>query len=147
MLYNFDTDNVNHARAAVLIYAMYRSRGTNSPMNGLETWDRVESACVGACKKSRTTSEFVTKFKEIAKVGAIKPRYLSCGSRNGMQRMPDGSVIESPNIKEFHAEILEDDTVRRTIEKDYPLITLLVRERIQREKYIMEEEENEEYCD
>ena len=143
MYYNFNTESVDRARAALLLYALYKSRDSNSPLNGLETWNRAESACVGACKKSTTTPEFVTKFKELAKVGSIKPRYLSSGE-TGLQMMPDGTVIESGAVKEYHTDIMEDDQVRSTIEKEYPIIVLLVRERIQREKDMMEESENEE---
>lgn len=143
MLFNFSTDNMRFARAALVLYVLYKSRDVNSPMNGLETWNRVEAYCVGACKKSRTTSEFVTKFKELGKVGAVKPRYLSEQGPE-LAVMPDGSVVESTNIRNYHTELFEDDEVRKTIENDYPLITMLVRERIQREKYMIEEDENEE---
>lgn len=143
MLFNFNTDEMRFARAALVLYALYKSRDTNSPMNGMETWNRVESYCVGACKKSRTTSEFVTKFKELGRVGAIKPRYLS-EQGVGMTILPDGSVVESANIRNYHTELFEDSEIRKTIENDYPLITMLVRERIQREKYMLEEEEENE---
>lgn len=151
MLFNFNTDNVKLARAALILYAMYKSRDTNSPMNGVDTWNRVESYCVGACKKSRTTSEFVTKFKELGKVGAIKPRYLGEHS-SGSYSISAESVAEFPDAVDchidlavdYHIDLFEDNDVRKTIENDYPLVVLLVRERIQREKYAIEENENEE---
>ena len=143
MLYNFNTENLNHAKAALVLYALFKSRNENSPMNGLKAWNRVESYCVGACKKSRTTSEFVTKFKELGNVGAIKPRYLS-DSGACMTILPNGSVVESENVKNYRTELFEDNEIRKTIERDYPLITILVRERIHREKYIFEEEEDNE---
>lgn len=52
MLYKFNTDSVKHASAALLLYAMYRSRNKNSPLNGLETWDRFNSYIRGACLKA-----------------------------------------------------------------------------------------------
>ena len=143
MLFNFNTDEMRFARAALVLYALYKSRNTNSPMNGMETWNRVESYCVGACKKSRTTSEFVTKFKELGRVGAIKPRYLS-EQGVGMTILPGGSVVESANILNYHTALIEDNEIRKPLENDYPLITMLVRERIQREKYMLEEEEENE---
>lgn len=144
MLYNFDTGNLDHARAALLVYAMYKSRDVNSPLNGLETWNRVESFCKGACRKSTTTAEFITKFKESAKIGAIKPRYLTPPSDDNFIVMDDGSLIATKDVRQYQIDILEDNKVRETIEREYPLITMLVRERIQREKYEQEEEtENE----
>lgn len=35
MLYQFDTDSLSHAKAALLLYGMYRSRNKNGPLNGL----------------------------------------------------------------------------------------------------------------
>ena len=61
-----------------------------------------------------------------------------------MTILPNGSVVESENVKNYRTELFEDNEIRKTIERDYPLITILVRERIQREKYIFEEEEDNE---
>lgn len=135
MYYNFNTKSLSKAKAALLLYAMYKSRDMNSPLNGLETWTRAESFCKGACLKSSTTSEFVTKFKEMAKVGAIKPYYLA-DDRDGenIVSLPDGSVVSGENFKNFQISIIEDNEIRKVIEKEYPLIVMLVRERIQREK-------------
>ena len=144
MYYKFNTDDRDRARAALLIYALYKSRDESSPMTGVDTWSRVESACIGACKKSSTTSEFVTQFKKIAKVGSIKPRYLATRDK-GFAEMEDGSLIQMSGVKEYRTDIIEDDEVRRTIEKDYPLLVLLVRDRIQREKLEYTEETDEDF--
>lgn len=135
MYYNFNTDDLSKAKAALLIYAMYKSRDKNSPLNGLETWTRAESFCKGACLKSSTTAEFVTKFKEMAKVGAIKPYYLAdVHDGENLVVMSDGSVVSGDGFKNYQISILEDNEIRKIIEKEYPLIIMLVRERIQREK-------------
>lgn len=143
MLYNFDTTEMSRAKAALLLYALFRSRDVNSPLNGLETWSRAESFCKAACLKSSTTGEFVTRFKELAKIPSIKPYYLT--DANKMVEMPDGSIIQSDGVRDYRLDIFEDDGVRTTIEKEYPIIVMLVRERIQREKLMhTEEEENDE---
>ena len=135
MYYNFNTDDLSKAKAALLIYAMYKSRDKNSPLNGLETWTRAESFCKGACLKSSTTAEFVTKFKEMAKVGAIKPYCLAdIHDGESLVVMLDGSVVSGDGFKNYQISILEDNEIRKIIEKEYPLIIMLVRERIQREK-------------
>lgn len=132
MLYNFDTSEKKRARAALLIYALYKSRDLSSPLNGLETWSRAESFCKAACLKSSTTAEFVTKFKEMSKIPSIKPFYLT--DPDGFVQMPDGSVVQSDAVRDYKLDIFEDDDVRSTIETEYPIIVMLVRERIQREK-------------
>lgn len=141
MLYNFDTSDAGRARAALLIYALFKSRDAGSPLNGLETWTRAESFCKAGCLKSSNTAEFVTRFKEMAKIPSIKPYYLT-GS-DGLVQMPDGSVIQSDKIRDYKMDIFEDDSIRETIEREYPIIVMLVRERIQREKMNGEVNDNE----
>lgn len=143
MLFNFDTMEMSRAKSALLLYALFKSRDAASPLNGLETWSRAESFCKAACLKSSSTAEFVTRFKEMAKIPSIKPYYLTDASK--MVEMPDGSFIQSDNVRDYKLDIFEDDEIRRVIEKEYPIIVMLVRERIQREKLTWEltEEENE----
>ena len=83
MLYQFDTDSLAHAKAALLLYGMYRSRKKESPLNGLETWDRFQTFVRGACLKASTTAEFVQAFCKKAKIDSVKPRYLSTGEPVG----------------------------------------------------------------
>lgn len=67
MLYQFDTESLKHAKAALLLYALYRSRDEKSSLNGLETWDRFGAYIKGACLKSVSTAEFVQNFCAKAK--------------------------------------------------------------------------------
>ena len=141
MLYNFDTSRDDRARAALLIYALFKSRDAASPLNGLETWSRAESYCKAACLKSSTTAEFTTRFKELAKIPSIKPYYLT--DSEGLVQMPDGTIIQADGVRDYKLDLFEDDTIRATIEREYPIIVMLVRERIQREKLTGEVNENE----
>lgn len=77
----------------------------------------------------------------MAKIPSIKPYYLTDASK--MVEMPDGSIIQSDNVRDYKLDIFEDDDIRRTIEKEYPIIVMLVRERIQREKLTHTEEEED----
>jgi hypothetical protein len=142
MYYNFDTDSVEHAKAALLLYAMYRSRNKNSSLNGLETWDRFNSYVRGASLKSKTTAEFVQNFCRLAKVDSVKPKYLA--SVDGLTLLPTGEVIESSQYKDFKLKIMEDNSLLRLFETEGLYLIMLVRERIQREKATeIEEDENE----
>ena len=141
MLYNFNTESLDRARAALILYAVYRSRDANSPINGLETWDRFVSSIKGACLKSTNTAEFLSHFTKLCGVKSVKPRYLKT---DGVVAMSDGSYIQSDGIKDYKTEILEDDTLLPLFEREGMLLTMLVRERIQREKIEgIEEADNE----
>lgn len=136
MLYQFDTDSLSHAKAALLLYGMYRSRKKDSPLNGLETWDRFQTFVRAACLKSSTTAEFVQAFCKKAKIDSVKPRYLSTGEP---VVMPDtGELIMSAEIADYRLKIIADDSLLSLYNTESLYLIMLVRERIQREKFIPE---------
>lgn len=142
MFYDFETDNPKRAKAALILYAIYRSRGKNSSLNGVDTWNRFTSYIRGACLKSTNTAEFASHFAKMAGTDSIKPCYLK-GS-DGLVLQPDGSLIVSENVKDYKIGVFEDDDLLPILERESVLLTMLVRERIQREKNINSEENEDE---
>lgn len=141
MLYQFDTESSSHAKAALLLYGMYRSRKKDSPLNGLETWDRFQTFIRAACLKSSTTAEFVQAFCKKAKIDSVKPRYLSTGDP---VVMPDtGELIMSSNVADYRLDILADNALLKLYNTESLYLIMLVRERIQREKLTMPEVEDD----
>ncbi len=132
MYLGFDTENLERAKASLLLYAMYRSRDDSSALNGLETWNRFANFVKGAALKSSTTAEFCDNFCRMAKISSIKPRYLK--TDDGLVKLPDGSFVQSEDIKDYKIEIVEDDGILPLYSKESQLLVMLVRERIQREK-------------
>ena len=143
MRFNFATENDLRAKAALLLYAAYRSRQKSSSLNGLETWTRFAAYIRGACLKSEPTAEFITNFCRMAGIGSIMPRYLE--TSGGILMLKDGSLVQSSDIKEFQTDILEDDRLMRIYENEGQIVVMLIRERIQREK--MEGTESEDFED
>lgn len=139
MYYNFDTDDLTRAKAALLLYAMYRSRDKQSSLNGVDTWTRFTAYIQGACLKSSTTAEFVQAFCKKARVSAIKPRYLDTGDP---VRMPDGEMIEAEGVHDYRTGIVEDNSLLPVLNRENVYLTLLVRERIQRERLEGESDED-----
>lgn len=140
MLYQFDTDSLSHAKAALLLYGMYRSRKKDSPLNGLETWDRFQTFVRGACLKASTTAEFVQEFCKKAKIDSVKPRHLSTGEP---VVMPDtGELIVSSAVADYRLNILADNDLLRLYNTESMYLIMLVRERIQREKFLPEVEDD-----
>lgn len=132
MLLKFDTDSLDHAKAALLLYGMYRSRNQNSPLNGLETWDRFNAFVRGACLKSGTTAEFVQEFCRKAKIDSVKPRYLETG--DPVLNRETGELIVSSGVSDYRLDILEDNSLVDMYRREAIYVIMLVRERIQREK-------------
>lgn len=142
MLYQFDTDSLDHAKSALLLYSMYRSRNQNSPLNGLETWDRFQTFVRGSCLKANTTAEFVQAFCKKAKIDSIKPRYLSTGDP---VVMPDtGELVNATGVSDYRLGIIADNSLLRLYNTESLFLIMLVRERIQREKMTITEADDEE---
>ena len=141
MQFGFDTEDEMRGKAALLLYAMYRSRDNASALNGLDTWNRFASFTKGAALKSTTTAEFCDQFCKMSKVPSIKPRFLK--SDDGMVFMPDGSIIQSEDVKDYKIGIIEDNRLLKLFEKESQLLVMLVRERIQRERLNMADGELE----
>ena len=139
MYYNFDTDKIDRAKAALLLYGLYRSRGQSSSLNGLETWERFNSYVRAACIKSETLGEFVQQFCRKANIASIKPYYFQTGD---LVAMPDGELILSDAVKDYRLNIFNDDSLLDVINKETLYLIMLIRERIQREKLQNEEVEN-----
>lgn len=142
MYHGFSTESVSHANAALLLYAMYRSRSASSPLNGIETWTRVSSFMRSACIKSDTTAKFVKEFCRKSKVDAIKPHYLNTGEP---VILSDGTLVKMDGVNNYQLNIMADSETRKLYESEPQYIILLVRERIQREKAGLEgdcEDEN-----
>lgn len=132
MQFGFYIEDEMRGKAALLLYAMYRSRDAASALNGLETWNRFAAFTKGAALKSSTTAEFCDHFCKSAKVPSIKPKYLK--SDDGMVFMPDGTIVQSDDVKDYKISIIEDNRLLKLYEKESQLLVMLVRERIQREK-------------
>lgn len=142
MQLKFDTDSINHARAALILYAMYKSRDKNSPLNGVDTWNRFGSFMRAACLKSRTTAEFVQEFCHKAKIQSVKPKFLSTDEPVIMPET--GELIMSDSIKDYRLDIIGDDDLLPLFEREAQYLIMLIRERLQREKMEGEPEYDEE---
>lgn len=138
MYYNFDTEDLTRAKAALLLYAMYRSRDKQSSLNGVDTWKRFTAYIRGACLKSSTTAEFVQAFCKKAQVGAIVPKYLD---DDQPVMLPGGEMIATEGVHDYRSSIIADDSLLPVLNRESMYLTLLVRERIQRERLEGENDE------
>lgn len=132
MYYKFNTDDAERAKAALILYAIYRSRNASSSLNGLETWSRFATYIRGACLKSINTAEFIDNFCKMADVGSIKPKYLKCD--DDLTMLSSGCIVQSDDVNDYKIEIFEDDSLFDLFEREGMLLTMLVRDRIEREK-------------
>lgn len=137
MYFNFDTDKLDRAKAALLLYGLYKSREGNSSLNGMETWSRFQAYARAACIKSNTIGGFIQQFCRKAGITSIKPKYF--GTDDPVQMPGEDYLVVTDKIKDYRLGILGDDSLLKIINDETMYLIMLIRERIQRENFTGED--------
>lgn len=154
MYYNFDTEDHGTAVAALLVYAVYRSRDVKRFKVTPEMWGQIERASKGVAKRARDLGEFIERLKPKLMCQTIHPRWAKTlpDGMLTMKMMPDGSFasVEDRGRRQFLTDVLQEVDHREVLDILYrktSLVILLVRDRLEREKPIESrfEKEDEEY--
>lgn len=150
MIYSFDTSDEHAATAALLVYAIYRSRDKAKYKVSMDMWEQIERFTKDAAKRSKTLPNFIEALKPRLSCGTIKPRWMAVGLKGEMPMVvisdQDTGAFQyamqagrSEDQREFLTQIFERADARQVIKKlyaDTAWIILLVRDRIEREKPI-----------
>lgn len=158
MYYNFDTDSTEAAVAALLVYAIYRSRDTKRFKITPDMWSTIERACKSASKRAMDLGDFIEKLKPKLHCPTIHPRWAKTipDGLISMKMLEDGSVVQvqDQGRRQFLTDVLQEVDHRQVLDYLYrktALVMLLVRDRLEREKSIearfTENETEGEYMD
>jgi len=149
--YNFQTDEKKKAVAALLVYAIYRSRDHKKFKVTPNMWDRIERSVKSVSKRAQDLEEFIEKLKPKLHCPSIKPKWAKTIPDNmvTMKKQEDGSFIEVSDLgrREFLVEVLAEADHRKVLNVLYEkaaLVILLVRDRIEREREYIEVNTTEE---
>ena len=123
MLFGFNTENEVKAKAAMLIYVIYKSRDVKRAPSGLDMWGQIERFAKAAAKRSEEIDDFVNSFKRKMACSTINPYWM----RNDISAT---NAIISKN-----REIMSFGIYNKT-----QIVILLVRDRLEREKMFVQEE-------
>jgi hypothetical protein len=138
MIYNFDTEEKSRAIAALLVYAIYRSRDTERFTVSTKMWDQITNFSKLAAKKSSNLAEFIELFKKPMRCDALKPKYCVTGNSKHLMILKEGELFESgTERREFITSLLEqanETKVLSLIINETSFIIMLVRERLESEK-------------
>ena len=143
MFYNFDTEDENAATAALMVYAVYRSRDVKRFKVNPEMWGRIENAVKSASKRAGDLGDFIEKLKPKLQCPTIHPRWAKT-IPDGMVSMrinPDGTITEvgDSGKRQFLTDVLNFIDHRAVLDHLYrktAITVLLVRDRLEREKPI-----------
>lgn len=140
MIYNFDTNDRDAATAALLIYAVYRSRDRRRFRVTPDLWAQCERFVKASAKRARSVPDFVEKLKPKLACDTIHPRWMEAGLK-GLQAWIDPAghteYIQSADSREFLTGVLRECDEAHVLEHLYQRtawMILLTRDRLEREK-------------
>ena len=147
MTYGFDTDNQNEATAALLVYAIYRSRDTRRYKVTPDMWSQIERFTKASAKRARSIAEFIEALKPRLLCGTISPRWMEAGIKGDISmlaRTNSSGATEyiqhsDPEQREFLTRVIgraDEHAVINSLYRTTALIVLLVRDRLERERPI-----------
>lgn len=143
MLYGFRTKDEHAAAAALLVYAVYRSRNKRRGPSGPDMWGQIERFTKASAKRATTIGTFLESFKRRMACETVNPKWCEIGS-DVMTAYQDefGNIImkgNDGNKREFMTDIIEsgkDEEVLYQLYKETARVIMLVRDRLEREKPI-----------
>lgn len=147
MYYGFDTDDRAAATAALLTYAIYRSRDRKRYKVTPDMWGQIERFVKAAAKRATTLPAFMEALKPRLACATIHPRWMEAGIKGDislMARTNSAGQTEyvryaGPEQREFLTRVLEATEHGAVLERAYretAWVVLLVRDRLEREKPI-----------
>lgn len=142
MIYSFDTDDDNEATAALLVYAVYRSRDVRRFKVSPDMWERIERFTKASAKRAKNIAQFLESLKPRLLCGTLHPRWMETGIK-GLLPITDSAghtnYIQSADSREFLTGVIamsNETLVLRKLYRETTLIILLVRQRLEVEKPI-----------
>jgi len=145
MIYGFDTDDRSAATAALIVYAIWRSRDVRRFKITPDVWSKVERFVKAAAKRSRALPDFIESLKPKMACGTIHPKWMEVGIK-GMVGIKDSfggtSFIQRADTREFLTAVIADcdqRQVTKTLYSQTAWVVLLCRDRLERERPIESE--------
>lgn len=143
MIYNFDTQDQPAATAALLVYAIYRSRDKRKFKVSPEMWGQIDRFVKASAKRARNLPQFIDALMPKLCCPSINPHWMQIGMTGRIVDMGNGQFGEfagtNADGREFLTGILETEQTPEVLNKLYKettFVILLVRDRLEREKPI-----------
>lgn len=141
-LYGFDTEDRAAAVAALLVYAIWRSRDRTRFKITPDVWGLVERSVKGSAKRAATIPEFIEKLKPKLLCATISPRWMAVGMSGDLPMVVTDEgyrlqIADDGERREFLSRVIgEADTgaVLRALYRETAFVILLARDRLERER-------------
>jgi hypothetical protein len=137
MAYGFDTDDPDLGAAAMLVYAVYRSRDRQRFKITPDVWGQIERAVKSGAKRAGTTGEFLEKLMPKLQCRSIRGN-LQLASVVTQYSNPHGEIMETrtDGQRTFLTDVLAlpPHPILRALYRESAHVVLLVRARLEEEK-------------
>lgn len=138
MIYNFDTTDKAMGTAALVVYAIYRSRDRKRFKVSPEMWGQIARFCKASAKRSKTIPQFIDGFSKRMCCNAINPKWVEVAVKGRLFQSGSSFIdIPQPERRQFLTEVLNDvehKQVIRLLNTETQYIIMLVRDRLETEK-------------
>ena len=147
MTYGFETEEKHHALAALIIYVVYRSRNLKRFKVSTKMWEQITNFAKLSAKKSLTLGEFIERFRKPMCCETLQNRYCIIDEQHAQSArvLADGSVVMSgKQDKAFLTSLINDADDKKVLDliyKETAFVIHTVRERLENEKNIINEDE------
>lgn len=142
MIYQFDTADEAAATAALLVYAIYRSRDRDRLKIAPDIWAQIERFVKASAKRADSLPRFIEQLKPRLCCDTISPRWAEVGLK-GVVPVTDSlgltNYIQRADSREFLTGVVyqaDQREVLRLLYRETAWVILLVRDRLEREKPI-----------
>lgn len=140
MIYNFDTDDLNEATAALIVYAIYRSRDRRRFKVSPEMWGQIDRFVKASAKRAQTIPQFIDSFMPKMSCASIHPKAMEVAVSGRLIQVGDSFMeFNQDDKRTFLTRVVADCNEKQVISKLYKetaWIVMLVRDRLEQEKPI-----------
>lgn len=141
MTYGFDTDDLDAATGALLVYAVWRSRDMRRFKVTPDLWSQIERFVKAAAKRAISLPRFLETLKPRLACGTIHPRWMEVGITGelALGRYASGERVQlaAEPQREFLTGVLARVQHRAVLDllyRETAYLVLLVRDRLERER-------------
>lgn len=144
MIYGFDCDDQPSATAALLVYAVYRSRDSKRFKVTPDMWGLIERSVKASAKRATSLPRFLETLKPKLSCATLSPKWMEVGMAGELTLTPIQSggfvqLADDSERREFLSGPIndaDDPAVIAVLYRETAWVILLVRDRIEREKPI-----------
>lgn len=139
MIYNFDTDCKETATAALIVYAIYRSRDRKRFKVSIEMWGQIDRFVKASAKRASNLQRFMNNLMPKMSCDQISPKWLDVGV-TGAKIMKHGDEyvqFSGEGMRSFMTDIIQKADHKKTLDilyRETTWVIMLVRDRLENEK-------------